>query len=116
MLYEHVPPQKVWFCGVPENVAFYDLFEVCEWFFENDTLGSEIGSGFRELGAKSAQPPPPGMKLANYSSTVAGVETVHIFCGNCQRSQSYKVHRSLESEKNRLQKRAGENRFKKTRT
>lgn len=30
------------------------------------------------------------MKLANYSSTVAGVETVHIFCGNCQRSQSYK--------------------------
>ena len=58
---------------------------------ENDILGSEIGSGFRELDAKSAQPPPPGMKLANYSSTVAGVETVHIFCGNCQRSQSYKV-------------------------
>ena len=83
---------------------------------ENYILGSEIGSGFRELGAKIAQSPPPGMKLANYSSTVAGVETVHIFCGNCQRSQSYKVHRSLESEKNRLQKRAGENRFKKTRT
>lgn len=75
---------------------------------ENDILGSEIGSGFRELGA--------GMKLANYSSTVAGVETVHIFCGNCQSSQSYKVRRSLESEKNRLQKRTEENRFKKTRT
>ena len=44
---------------------------------ENDILGSEIGSGFRELGAKSAQPPPPGMKLANYSSTVAGVETTY---------------------------------------
>ena len=40
---------------------------------ENDIFGSEIGSGFRELGAKSAQSPPPGMKLANYSSTVAGV-------------------------------------------
>ena len=35
---------------------------------ENYILGSEIGSGFRELGAQSAQSPPPGMKLANYSS------------------------------------------------
>ena len=46
---------------------------------ENDIFGSEIGSGFRELGAKSAQPPPPGMKLANYSSTVAGVETYFLW-------------------------------------
>ena len=59
--------------------------------FESDIFGCEIGSGFRELDAKSAQPPPPAMKLANYRSTVAGVETVLIFCGNCQRSHSYKV-------------------------
>ena len=66
MPYEHVPPQKVWFCGVPENVAFYDLFECCKSFFENDTLGSEIGSGFRELGAKSAQPRPQGFSLKKW--------------------------------------------------